>query len=194
MSSLGKPRRLLSLAMAAALAAGAGTAVVASGSGSGTKITIGDTPGDKITVYGSRLDDTIYYGGFTENITVAANRDVTSLRHDCDVDAASPHTAFCSRNGEDQAYSKLDTQLARGADHMEFNESFDSPGFRILGGGGKGGDTLAGTETKDEFSGGRGDDGILGYEGDDDLDGGRGFDACDGGSGANEIRRCESLR
>jgi Ca2+-binding RTX toxin-like protein len=177
----------------AALAAGACLAVVASGAGAGNKITIGDNPGDPITVYGSRRDDTITYGGFTEGVTVQANRAITSLRRDCEVSEASPESAFCSRQ-KDDAYTRLDTRLGKGADHMEFYDSFDAPGFRIIGAGGSGGDNLNGTEGRDELRGGRGGDILNGLEGDDDLDGGPGGDDCDGGDGDNDVRRCEDLR
>ena len=192
MGSLRTPRRLLPLAMLAALAGGAATAVLASGSGSGNRITIGDNPGEKITIYGSGLDDTVTFGGYTEGVTVNANRTITSLRHDCEVSEVSPENAFCLR--DPGAYSKLDARLANGADHVEFYDSFDSPGFRILLGGGKGGDSVTGTEGGDEISGGRGGDTLSGLEGDDELDGGRGIDGCDGGAGTNDIRRCEGLR
>lgn len=190
MSSPGKPRRLLPLAMVAGLAAGGATAVVAAGAGGGNRITIAGDPGAKITVIGSQHDDAITYGGFTGGVTIGANRAVTSLRRDCDVNEASPNTGFCSRNGSD--YSKLETRLGDGPDHAEFYDSFDPPGFRILVSGGRGGDTLIGTEGPDELSGGRGDDNLSGLEDDDDLDGGAGVDACDGGDGNNRIRHCES--
>jgi Ca2+-binding RTX toxin-like protein len=188
MSSSTKPRRWFPAAWVAALAAGAGTAVLASGAGSQPMITLGDNPGEEITVYGSRLGDTITYGGYTDNITVAANRTITSLRNDCDVEPTFSTSAFCDRELD---YSKLESRLGDGPDHIEFYDSFDAPGFRILGRGGSGGDSLSGAEKKDEFAGGRGGDTLIGLEGNDDLSGGRGTDTCDGGSGNDHLTGCE---
>jgi hypothetical protein len=176
------------LALAAALLAGAGTAVLASGAGAGTMITLGDNPGEELTVYGSGLDDTITYGGYTDNVTVAADRTITSLRNDCDVEPTFSTSAFCDR-GRD--YAKLESRLGDGSDHLEFLDSFDASKFQILGRGGDGADGLTGTEKKDEFRGGRGGDGLTGLEGNDDLRGGRGVDFCDGGPGNNRITGCE---
>ncbi len=188
MSSSTKPRRMLPAAMVAALLAGAATAVLASGAGSGSMITIGNNPGDEITVYGSRLGDTITYGGYTDNVTVAADRTITSLRNDCEVEPTFSTSAFCNRPLD---YAKLESRLGDGPDHLEFLESFDAPGFQILGSGGDGADSLIGTEKRDRFKGGRGGDELTGLEGNDDLNGGRGNDTCDGGSGNNRLTGCE---
>lgn len=176
--------------MATALALGAATAVVASGAGNGTAITIGDNPGDEITVYGSGGADTITYGGFTGGVTIEANRTISSLRHDCEVSEPQVTVAFCSRE-EPSAYSKLESRLGKGTDRLEFYESFDAPGFEIIGRGGDGADSLSGAEKKDRFNGGRGGDQLFGLEGNDNLNGGRGTDLCDGGPGNNQISNCE---
>ncbi len=181
-------RLLVPITILAALAAGAGTAVLASGAGSEPTITIGNnTPRDEITVYGSSAGDTITYGGYTQGVTVQADRDITSLRNDCD---ASGTNAFCER-GKSNAYSVLESRLGDGPDHIEFYDSFDAPGFRIIGRGGRGADNLNGAEKRDIFKGGRGNDSLTTLEGNDDLSGGQGNDTCDGGPGNDRIDGCE---
>ena len=139
--------------MVAALAAGAGTAVLASGAGSPPMITLGDNPGKALRVYGSSGDDTITFGGFTEGITVAGrphdHQPPKRLRRRTHV---LDERAFCDTGAGATRRSTPDSR--RRPTRSRFYKSFDAPGFRIIGRGGSGGDSLSGAEKKDEFKGG----------------------------------------
>ena len=193
-AQLRTPRRLLPLAMLAALAGGAATAVLASGSGSGNRITIGDNPGEKITIYGSGLDDDGHlrrlHGGRHVNANRTHYEPSPRLRGERGVPGERILLAGSGR--------LLEARRAPGERRAITSSSMTAstpPGFRILLGGGKGGDSVTGTEGGDEISGGRGgDDSSAASRATMSSTAAAASTAATAAPGRNDIRRCEGLR